>query len=73
MNLGDCADVFRIPMVSDMPIVSAIRSMLVVRVRMSLAGFWFLMLCILSLGQLFFGMSYVVIGFGVFQKVCFIY
>lgn len=59
MNLGDCADMFGIPMVRDMPIVSAIRSMLVIRGRMSVFGFWVLVLSISGLWRLFFGMSYV--------------
>ena len=59
MNLGDCADMFRIPMVSAMPIVIAIRSRLVVMGRMSAVGFCVLVLSISGLWRLFFGMSYV--------------
>lgn len=46
-------------MVRDMPIVIAIRSRLVVMGRMSVFGFWVLVLSISGLWRLFFGMSYV--------------
>lgn len=68
MNLGDCADMFGIPMVRDMPIVIAIRSRLVVMGRMSAVGFWFLVLSISGLWRLFLGCFMCELVFVVFGK-----
>ena len=61
-----------IPIVRDILIVIAIRSMLVIRGRMSVFGFWVLALSISGLWRLFFWDVLCVNWFLWFSEVCFI-